>query len=189
MKKTSVVRRGVAFFCVSLAGLGLLASGMTHSAGALEGTANGAVQLDAAAEQVLNKVTALGAQMVVLEEAQELLPENRLLVLVETDPGLLFPLSAIQLQIDERMVSFHQYTETELAALQQGGSHRLFLGNVYSGRHQLTFSMTGRESKDADFQRKSILVTVSDERRGVITLRIVPNKDQSQPEMLLKEWK
>jgi len=191
MRKVSIVRRRFAFFWVGLVGLGWLASGVASPADEVKGAAAGIahfVQLDAAAEQALNKVTALGAQMAILKEAQVLLPENRLLVLVTTDPGLFFPLSAIQLQIDGRMISFHQYTQTELAALQQGGSHRLFWGNVSAGRHQLMFSMMGSESKDADFQRKSTVVTISGENRSVLELRIAPGKDQPLPEMSLKEW-
>ncbi|HHI94870.1 MAG TPA: hypothetical protein ENK04_15425 [Gammaproteobacteria bacterium] len=191
MKKASVVRWGAAFFGASLMGLGLLASGMAYTAGAAEGTAEAAgfVQLDAATEQVLNEVTALGAQMAALKEAQALSPENQLLVLVTVDPGSFSRLSAIQLQIDKRMIAFHQYTKTELAALRQGGSHRLFWGNVPGGQHQLTFSMMGHESKDSDIQRASVLVTVSGENRSVVELRITPNKDQPLPEVSLKEWK
>ena len=68
MKKVNVVRRGFAFFCVSLAGLGLLASVMTYTVSAAEGLAAKAtrfVQLDVAAERVLNEVVALGAQMAI----------------------------------------------------------------------------------------------------------------------------
>ncbi len=192
MKKTSVVRQGVAFFGVSLVSLGLLASGMAYTASAAEGTVAEVtrfVQLDAAAERVLNKMVVLGAEMAVLRETQELSPENQLLVLVTVDPGSFFRLSTIQLQIDERMLSFHQYTQTELVALQQGGSHRLFWGNVPAGQHQLTFSMVGRASNDSDFQRKSTLAIIFGENRSVVELRVVPSKDQPLPEMLFKEWK
>ncbi|MCF6258444.1 MAG: hypothetical protein L3K25_19485 [Gammaproteobacteria bacterium] len=194
MKKVNVVRRGLAFFCVSLAGLGLLASGMAYTVSAAEGSAAEAtrfVQLDAAAERVLNEVAALGAQMVVLEEAQKSASHTRLRVLVTVDPGPFFQLDAIQLHIDERMVSFHQYTETELAALQKGGSHRLFWGDVSVGQHKLTVSMMGRTPKESDFQRTSTLVITSDEGRGVVELRIAPGENENQPfpEMRFKEWK
>jgi len=194
MKKINVVRRGLAFFCVSLVGLGLLASGMAYTASAAEDSVAETtrfVQLDAAAERVLNEVAALGAQMAILEEAQKSLSQTRLLVLVTVDPGPFFQLGTIQLHIDERMVSFHQYTETELAALQKGGSHRLFWDDVSVGQHKLTVSMMGRTPKESDFRRTSTLVITSDEERGVVELRIAPgeNEDQSSPEMRLKEWK
>jgi len=194
MKKINVVRQGFAFFCVNLVGLGLLASGMAYTADAAEDPAAKAtrfVQLDVAAERVLNKVVALGAQMAVLEEAQQSLSQTRLLVLVTVDPSPFFQLGAIQLHIDERMVSFHQYTETELAALQKGGSHRLFWDNVPVGQHKLTVSMMRRVPKDSDFHRKSTLVITSGEGSRVVELRIASDESEPRafPEMRLKEWK
>jgi len=191
MKKVNVVRRRVAFFGVSLIGLGLLTSGMAYTAEAAKDTmaeATRFVQLDIAAEQVLNEVAVLGAQMAVLEEAQKLLFQPRLLVLVTVDPDPLFQLDAIQLQIDERMVSFHEYTETELAALQQGGSHRLFWDGVPAGQRKLTVSILGRIPKDPDFQRKSTLVIIPDKGRHVVELRITTDKSQPFPEISLTEW-
>lgn len=194
MKKVNVVRRGLAFFCVSLAGLGLLASAMTYTVSAAEGLAAKAtrfVQLDVAAERVLNEVAALGAQMAVLEEAQKSLSQPRLLVLVTVDSTPFFQLDTIQLHIDERMVSFHQYTKTELAALQKGGSHRLFWDNISTSQHKLTVSMMGGTAKESDFQRTSTLVMTPGEGRRVVELRIAPGENENQPfpEMRLKEWK
>ncbi len=192
MKNVSLARRRFAFLSASLAGLGLLASGMAYAAGvtasATENVARFA-QLDEAAEKILNKVTALGGDMAVLEEARELSPKTQLLLLVTVDPSPFFQLDAIQLQIDEHAAAYHQYTKLELAALQQGGSHRLFWDNVPAGRHQLTVSMMGRVPKDPDFQRESTLVIISGVGRRVVELRVASGKSQPFPEMSLKEWK
>ncbi len=192
MKKVNIMWRQFSLFWVGLASLGLLIPAMAYAIGEAKGAVAGTarfVQLDADAERVLNEMVMLGAEMVALEEARELPSETRLLVLVTVEPSPFFQLETIQLQIDERMASFHQYTETELAALQQGGSHRLFWGNVPAGQHQLTVSMMGRVPKDPDFQRKSTLVMVSGEGRRVVELRVAPGKSQPFPEMSLKEWK
>jgi hypothetical protein len=165
---------------------------MAFAADVAEGTTKSTArfaQLDAASEQILNEVTALGAEMAVLEEARELSPKTQLLVLVTVDPSPFFQLDAIQLQIDEQAASFHEYTEAELLALQQGGSHRLFWDNVPAGRHQLTVSMMGRVPKDPDFQRESTLVIISGVGRRVVELRVTSGKSQPFPEMSLKEWK
>jgi len=146
-------------------------------------------QLDAAAEKILNEVTALGGEMAALEEARELSPKTQLLLLVTVDPSPFFQLDAIQLQIDEHAAAYHQYTKPELVALQQGGSHRLFWDNVPAGRHQLTVSMMGRVPKDPDFQRESTLVIISGVGRRVVELRVASGKSQPFPEMSLKEWK
>jgi hypothetical protein len=188
MKKMSITRRGFAFW---LAGLtGLLVSGMTSAADVAEESAAGRfAQLDAATEQLLNEVTTLGAEMAALEEAREMPLKTQLLVLVSVDPSPFFRLEALQLQIDENTATFHQYTEEELAALQDGGSHRLFWSNLPAGRHQLTVSMMGQVPKDPDFQRESSLVIISGVGRRVVELHIASGKNQPFPEMSLQEWR
>lgn len=172
----------------SLAGLGLLASGMAFAAGAAK-DAERFTQLDEAAEKILNQVIELGGEMTALEEARALSPKTQLMVLVTVDPSPFFQLDAVQLQIDEQPAAYHQYTEPELAALQQGGSHRLFWDNVSAGRHQLTVSMMGRVPKDPDFQRESTMMIISGVGRRVVELRVTSGKSQPFPEVSLKEWK
>lgn len=190
MNRLSITRRGPAFWLMGFAGWGLLASGMALAAGTAEDSAaERFAQLDAATEQVLNGVTALGAEMVMLEEARELSPKTQLLLLVSVDPSPFFQLEAVQLQIDGQAVALHQYTEKELQALQQGGSHRLFWGNVPAGRHQLVVSMMGQVPRDPDFQRESSLVIVSGVGRRVVEMRVASGKSQPFPEMSLRELK
>lgn len=190
MKILSITRRGLAFWLTGVACLGLLASAVALAADAAEDVAaERFAQLDAAVEQVLNEVTALGAEIAVLEEAHELSPKTQLLVLVTVDPSAFFQLDAVQLQIDERTASFHQYTPAELSALQSGGSHRLFWDNVPAGRHQLKVSMMGRVPRDPDFQRESTMTFISGVGRRVVELRITSGKSQPFPELSLKEWK
>jgi hypothetical protein len=188
MKKISIARRGFAFFWASLLVLGLLASGTVCAADAAENAVRFA-ELDEAAEKILNEVTVLGGEMAALEEARVLSPKTQLLVLVTVDPSPFFQLDAVQLQIDEHPAAYHQYTEPELAALQQGGSHRLFWDNVPAGRHQLTVSMMGRVPKDPDFQRESTMMVISGVGRRVVELRVASGKSQPFPEISLKEWK
>lgn len=191
MKKINIARRGFAFLGAGLL-LGLLASGMAVAENAAEEAAAREArfaQLDATTEQVLNEVTLLGAEMAVLEEARELSSKSQLLVLVTVDPSPFFQLDAIQLHVDEQAVAHHQYSDAELAALRQGGSHRLFWDNLPSGRHQLTVSMMGRVPKDPDFQRESKLVIISGVGRRVVELRVTSGKSQPFPEMSLREWK
>lgn len=192
MKKINIARRRFAFLGAGLLGLGLLSSGMAVAASATEDAAARVArfaQLDAATEQVLNEVTLLGAEMAVLEEARELSSKSQLLVLVTVDPSPFFQLDAIQLHIDEKAVSFHQYTDAELAALGQGGSHRLFWDDLPPGRHQLTVSMMGHVPKDPDFQRESKLMIISGVGRRVVELRVTSGKSQPFPEMSLRESK
>lgn len=204
MKQVSARRPRAALWFVGtlvtslgLAGLGVFGAGAVHAAtetgtGSSSGTADREArfqQLDAEVEKILDEVVTLGADMAVLEEARELSPKTQLLVLVSIDPSSFFQMEAIQLQIDGQTASFHQYSEEELKALSQGGSHRLFWDNVPAGRHQLTALLMGRVPKDPDFQREAALVIISGVGRRVVELRVATGKNQAFPEMSIKEWK
>ena len=111
-------------------------------------------RLDAEVEETLNEVVALGADMAILEESRELSPKNQLLVLVSVDKSLFFRLEAVQLNIDGRTVSYHQYEDKELLALMNGGSQRLFWDDVPPGSHEIIVTMFGRIPNDPDFVRE-----------------------------------
>ena len=190
MKKTRITRRGMAFCLRGVIYWGLLVPGLLLTAHAADDSMAGDfAQLDADAEQVLNEVAKLGAEMAMLEEARELSPKTQLLLLVTTDPSPFFQLQAVQLQIDGKVVVLHQYSEKELLALRQGGSHRLFWDDVPAGRHQLTVSMMGSVPKDPDFQRESTMTIISGSGRRVLELHVASGKSQPFPEVSLKEWK
>lgn len=202
MKQTCTGRRLSALWSRAawIAVLGLMVLGVTgpvHAApeaSAAQATNAGGggapfQQLDAQVEQILDEVVNLGGEMAVLEETRALSPKTQLLVLVSIEPSAFFQLEAIQLEIDGKTASFHQYSESELDALSQGGSHRLFWDNVPPGRHQLMASVMGRVPKDPDFQRQATLMVDAGEGRHVLELRIATGKNQVFPEVLIKEWK
>jgi hypothetical protein len=146
-------------------------------------------KLDAEVEEVLNEVVSLGAEMAMLEESRELSPSNQLLVLVSVDPSRFFKLEAIQLKIDDRTVSYHQYSEADLNAMVQGGSHRLFWDDVPTGRHQLSVALFGRVPGDPDFQREATQMVSTGNGRRVVEMRVSSGRSQAFPEVDIQEWK
>lgn len=146
-------------------------------------------KLDAEVEEVLNEVVSLGAEMAILEESRELSTSNQLLVLVSIDPSPFFKLEAIQLKVDDRTASYHQYSEADLEAMVQGGSHRLFWDDVPSGRHQLSLALFGRVPGDPDFQREATHMVTVGTGRNVVELRVSSGMSQAFPEISIKEWK
>jgi hypothetical protein len=201
MEQIRARRRLSALWFVGLwvIGLGLMGAGLGHAAPVPETPTNSATgdidhaarfqQLDAEVEQVLTDVVALGADMAVLKEASTLSPKTQLLVVVSLEPSAFFQLDAVQLQIDEHTAVYHQYTDEELAALSQGGSHRLFWDEVPAGRHQLTAILLGHVPKDPDFQREASLTVISGVGRRVFDLHIATGKSQAFPELSIEEWK
>lgn len=146
-------------------------------------------KLDAEVEEVLNEVVSLGAEMAILEESREMTPSHQLLVLVSIDPSPFFKLEAIQLKINDRTASYHQYSEADLEAMVQGGSHRLFWDEVPPGRHQLSLALFGRVPGDPDFQREATQMVSTGTGRRVVELRVSSGMSQAFPEITIQEWK
>ena len=146
-------------------------------------------ELDIEIEEVLNEVVSLGAEMAILEEARELSANNQLLVLVSMDPSPFFKLEAIQLKIDDRTASYHQYTDDDLGAMVKGGSQKLFWDDVPPGTHQVSLALFGRVPGDPDFQRETTQMISTGSGRKVLELRVSSGKSQAFPEIDLREWK
>lgn len=163
-------------------------SGLLFSAASLAEDAS-FQKLDAEIEDVLNEVVSLGAEMAILEESREMSDSNQLLVLVSMDPSRFFKLDAVQLKIDDRTVSYHQYSEADLNAIVQGGSHRLFWDDVLAGRHQISMALFGRVPGDPDFQREATQMVSIGNGRKVVELRISSGRNQAFPEVNIQEWK
>jgi len=145
--------------------------------------------LDAEAEEVLNDVVSLGVDMAILEESREMTPENQLLVMVSVDPSPFFKLEAVELKLDDRTVSYHQYSDEDVEAMFHGGSHRLFWDDVPTGRHQVSMTLFGRVPGDPDFQRVATRMISTGSGRRVMELRVSSGRSQAFPEVNLKEWK
>lgn len=97
-----------------------------------------------------------------------------------------FVLDSAQFLLDNRPVANYLYTSREQDALQHGGVHRLFLGNVAVGPHQFTASFAG---KDASGKLTTGKVTGNFEKdltAKYLEIKINPaNKDQM---MAVKEY-
>lgn len=135
-------------------------------------------------EQVLE----LNRDLFILEE-ELLFPVNtQINVFVSIDTGLLFELDSVQLKIDDKIVSNYLYTQRELQALHRGGVHRLYIGNLTTGEHELTATFIGKGPSARDYKRAStISITKSDEAQFV-ELKINADVSKEQPEFLIKVW-
>ncbi|MET0088707.1 MAG: AraC family transcriptional regulator [Candidatus Thiodiazotropha sp.] len=144
--------------------------------------------LDRQVEHLKQSVIALNRELFVLEE-ELLFPGNtQVSVFLSVDTGTFFKLDSVQLQIDDKELANHLYTERELKALQRGGVQRLYLGNIKSGSHELIAFFTGEGPQGRDYKRGA---TVSFEK-GIgpkyLELKIVDSVALQQPDFEVREW-
>jgi hypothetical protein len=147
-----------------------------------------AASVDSEVQVLKDEVLDLNRELFLLEE-ELLFPANtQVAVFVSMDVGDFFDLDSVQLRIDDKPVSSYLYTEREVAALLRGGVHRIYLGNLKTGEHELTAVFTGQGPHDRDYRRGATLKVEKGIGAKFVELRISDRESKQQPEFLVKEW-
>jgi hypothetical protein len=140
--------------------------------------------MQALKDQVLD----LNQELFLLEE-ELLFPANtQVAVFVSMDVGDFFALDSVQLRIDDKPVGAYLYTEREVQALQRGGVHRLYLGNLKTGTHELTATFTGKGPHERDYRRGATPKVEKGIGAKFVELRISDRVSKLQPEFVVREW-
>ena len=151
----------------------------------------GATDAKAAADEAQDlkqDVLELNRDLFILEE-ELLFPANtQVAVFLSMDIGEFFQLDAVQLKLDDKVVTNYLYTERQVDALHRGGVQRLYLGNVRSGEHELVAVFTGRGPNGRDFRRGATYMFDKSTQPKYIELQIVDSTASQQPEFLVQEW-
>jgi len=147
-----------------------------------------AASIDSEVQVLKDEVLDLNRELFLLEE-ELLFPANtQVAVFVSMDVGDFFDLDSVQLRIDDKPVSNYLYTEREVAALLRGGVHRIYLGNLKTGEHELTAVFTGKGPHERDYRRGATLKVEKGIGAKFVELRISDRESKQQPEFLVKEW-
>jgi hypothetical protein len=144
--------------------------------------------LDEGIQSLKQDVIALNRELFLLEE-ELLYPANtQLAVFVSLDVGEFFKLDAVQLKIDDKVVSNYLYTQREVDALHRGGIQRLYMGNLKAGEHELVAIYTGLGPQGRDYRRGASLVINKSLGAKFVELKIVDNPSSEQPDFSIREW-
>ncbi len=139
-------------------------------------------------QSLKKQVLELNKDLFILEE-ELLFPSNtQVAVFVSLDVGHYFALDAVKLTLDGEVVSHYLYTDRQLDALRRGGLHRLYVGNIKSGEHEVVAVFTGRGPQGRDYRRATTLTFNKQSDAKNLELQIVDSTAKQQPEFAVKEW-
>src|SRR5688572_1412710 len=109
--------------------------------------------LDEEIQSLKKDVVELNRDLFVLEE-ELLFPANtQVAIFVSMDVGEFFAVDSVTLKIDQKEVANYLYTPREAEALLKGGVHRLYLGNLKVGEHELVAFFGGKGPNERDYRR------------------------------------
>lgn len=139
-------RLGRTFWLVSL----LFLAGMPHLL-AQDFSREEMRSLDEQVQEIKTDVLAIAAELGRLEE-RLLYPSNtHFAIFVSIAEGEKFRLDGMQINIDGALATHYIYSYKELEALQSGGVHRIYTGNVPTGAHQVEVLISGKTESGRDF--------------------------------------
>jgi hypothetical protein len=144
--------------------------------------------LDQEVQGLKKDVVDLNRELFVLEE-ELLFPANTQVALfVSMDVGDFFALDSVTLKIDQKEVINYLYTPREVEALLKGGVHRLYLGNLKVGKHELVAFFSGKGPNDRDYKRGATLKFEKGIGAKYLELKINDRQRKQQPEFEVKDW-
>ena len=144
--------------------------------------------LDETVQDLKKDVVDLNQELFVLEE-ELLFPANtQVAVFVSMDIGEFFALDSLTLKIDNKEVANYMYTPREAEALLKGGVHRVYLGNLKVGEHQLVAFFAGKGPNNLDYKRGANLKFEKGVGAKYLELKITDRQRKAQPEFAIKDW-
>ena len=144
--------------------------------------------LDQEVQGLKKDVVDLNRDLFVLEE-ELLFPANtQVAVFLSMDVGDFFALDSVQLKIDNKEVIDYLYTPREVEALVKGGVHRLYLGNLKVGKHELVAFFSGKGPNDRAYKRGATLKFEKGIGAQYLELKINDRQRRLQPEFEIKDW-
>ena len=144
--------------------------------------------LDETVQELKKDVVDLNRELFVLEE-ELLFPANtQVAVFVSMDIGEFFALDALTLKIDNKEVANYLYTPREAEALLKGGVHRVYLGNLKVGEHQLVAFFSGKGPNERDYKRGANIKFEKGVGAKYLELKITDRQRKAQPEFAIKDW-
>jgi hypothetical protein len=144
--------------------------------------------LDEEVQSLKEEVLALNRDLFLLEE-ELLFPANsQVAFFISMDVGEYFELDSVNLKIDGKEVANYLYTERELGALLRGGVHRVHMGNLKVGDHELVAVFTGHGPNIREYRRGATMNFSKGIGAKYVELEITDRVSKQQPEFAIKEW-
>ena len=135
------------------ASLLLLVMSALASAGAQDMTADDMRSLDGQVQEIKSDVLSIASDLDVLEERLLYPSDTQLAVFLAMADDEDFRLDAVQIAVDGQPATHYIYSFKELDALRNGGVQRIYTGNVATGNHELSVTMTGKLKSGKDFSQ------------------------------------
>jgi len=166
----------------------VLASTLSSLVFAEDAKAAGDAALGSQLQDVKSQVLELNRDLFILEE-ELLFPANtQVAVFLSVDAGDFFALDSVEVKIDDKVVTHYLYTEKQIDALRRGGVHRVYVGNLRTGKHEITAFFVGKGPENRDYKRAATAVFEKGTDAKMLELKVTDASRNYQPDFAVVEW-
>jgi len=144
--------------------------------------------LDQQVQSLKKEVLDLNRELFLLEEDLLFPANSQVAMFVSLDVGIFFDVESVSLEVNGKEVANYLYTEREAEALRRGGVHRIHVGNLKVGEHELVAFFSGKGPHGRDYRRGADLVFDKGIGAKYMELKISDRKHKQQPEFVVTEW-
>ncbi|WP_372972507.1 AraC family transcriptional regulator [Marinobacter sp.] len=139
-------------------------------------------------EQLRKQVIELNRDLFVLEEDLLFPASTRFVVFLSVETGEFLALDAVKLKVDDEVVASHLYTDRQVDALCRGGMQRLHMGNLKTGKHEVTVFVDGIGPENRSYRKAATYQLDKDTDTAALEVRIRDRSSDYQPAVELVEW-
>jgi hypothetical protein len=132
-------------------------------------------------QQLRKEVVALNRDLFVLEEDLLFPSSTQAVVYLSMDVGAYFNLDAVELRINDKVVTYHLYTEKQIQALYKGGVQKLHIDNLAQGEHQLSAFFIGKGPQNREYKRATSITFIKTAEAKSLELSIIDSSLKQQP--------
>ncbi len=144
--------------------------------------------LDQQVQALKKEVLDLNRDLFLLEEDLLFPANSQVAMFVSLDVGTFFDVESVTLKVDGKEVANYLYTARESEALVRGGVHRIHVGNLKVGEHELVAFFSGKGPHGRDYRRGAELTFEKGIGAKYLELKISDRETKQQPEFVITEW-
>ena len=143
--------------------------------------------LDEQVQEVKSDVLSIAAELNQLEEKLLYPSDTHLAVFVSMAQGETMRLDAVQIQIDGQVATHYIYSFKELEALRKGGVQRIYTGNIASGAHEISVSVTGKLASGKDYSQTERFPFTKEIKPKLLGVKLA-GPDAAHPGIQVGDW-
>ena len=151
------------------------------------GEANGKAVAETV-EDLKKQVIQLNRDLFILEEDLLFPASTQVAVFLSVDAGEFMKLDSVKLKVDGDVVAAYLYTDRQVQALERGGMQRLYVGNLKTGKHEVTAFVEGIGPDNRAYKQAATLAFEKATGTAALEIRVQDRSSDYQPEVSIVEW-